>query len=165
LDATTVGQDQEEQPAKTEAEEAEKKSEENEEEAEPVVMTLDEWKASQVKERKQEFNIRKPNEGGDQKWADCVPLKQDEPEKKEEVVEQIESESRRQNKTHVNVQIQFSEQYRPRGRGRGLRNSGRGNRSNGGGRGGNYKRGGRYNRGPPIPDMQNEKEFPTLASA
>lgn len=35
----------------------------------PKEMTLDEWKAMQGKDRaKQEFNIRKPNEGADSQW-------------------------------------------------------------------------------------------------
>jgi len=148
---------------------------EPEAEPEPVEMTLDEWRAQQASsQKKQEFNIRKPGEGENQKeeWKNLKELKKQ--ELYDDAAEEDHVEYRRQfNKTHVDLNIQFTEQpNKPRGRGgMGGGRGGRGRGGRGGGRGlGGGRRGGYESRGdrrmdkgtPRIPDVQNEAEFPTL---
>lgn len=157
-------------------------------EPEPEQLTLEEYKAAQESNRmKNQFKVRKANEGADSKqWKGTVALqrkKKSEESSEEEYTdddEELVSETKA-NLEKLNIEIQFSDSGRsmPRGRGgrgrfdggrgrfdgqsRGSRGDrGRGGRGGGGFRGG---RGGFQNRGQDrdgAPHVDNEEEFPTL---
>jgi len=159
-------------------------------EAEPKEMTLDEWKAQQGKERaKQEFNIRKPNEGADSQWKKGYVLhksKTDGPgviDAEAEPVEKADDDHHSRKPAHditSQLEINFGDLGRP-GRGRGGPRGGRGGRGRGGGReergergGGREERGeaaprpargGRTDRpsGVSVPNVDDPEAFPALA--
>jgi len=125
-------------------------------------MTLDEWKATQEKNRtKSQFNIRKPNEGHeDPKWKKMFVLKKTSENENEDDEEESGDEEDHQNKkTLVNIEITFGDQSR---RGYGGRRGGRG------GRGGRGRGGDRYNSSEyasskgGAPHVDDQAEFPAL---
>lgn len=125
-----------------ESEEAKKEDENEENKDTPNLMTLDEYKALQMKiNNKNEFNIRKPGEGEDlSKWGKTyvLPKKADEEDEEEEDEEEEdeeenEDEEDEKKKSLINqIQIKF---YEPAQSGRGGRDD-RGGDRRGGARGG-----------------------------
>jgi len=149
--STQVEDAENQDPNETAVEPSEANPEVPEEEAVVKQMTLDEWKAQERKNRvKQEFNIRKPNEGVDEtQWKKTYVLKkaresenEDEDEEEDED-EGYEDEPRRGKNILHNIKITFNDSPR-RGRGGGRR--GRGG-SGGEGRGGGQTEGGSGGRG------------------
>lgn len=147
-------------------------------------MTLDEWKAMQDKDRaKQEFNIRKANEGADSQWKKGYVLHKS---KTEPGVIDAEAEHEADDDHHSRkpahditsqLEINFGELARP-GRGRGGPRGGRGGRGRdreAGGGGGRDRdreagaprpaRGGRTDRpsGVSVPNVDDPEAFPALA--
>jgi plasminogen activator inhibitor 1 RNA-binding protein len=106
-------------------------------------MTLDEWRAMQAKP-KNDFNIRKPNEGtDDSQWKKTYILKKKEvPQHEEEEVEEDDEEEEYEDprKRTLNIEITFNDPIRRGGRGRGRGRGGPPNRG--------PREGGPPNRGP-----------------
>jgi len=131
-----------EEPIK-EGEEAENKEEAVEDRApkeddEPKTMTLDEWKAQQVKKEGPKFNVRKPGEGqkDDPKWKKAtIYKKENEEESEEEEEEEVVYLQRANRQKKVNINFTFADESRG---GRGGPGRGRGGR----GRGGERREGG-----------------------
>ena len=65
------------------------------EDDEPKTMTLDEWKAQQVKKEGPKFNVRKPGEGqkDDPKWKKATIYKKENEEESEEEEEEEVNEN------------------------------------------------------------------------
>ncbi|XP_063057299.1 SERPINE1 mRNA binding protein 1a isoform X2 [Engraulis encrasicolus] len=155
----------------------------------PKEMTLDEWKAMQGKDRaKQEFNIRKPNEGADSQWKKGFVLHKSKTEAPAVIDAEAEHEVKADDEHHsrkpahditAQLEINFGDLGRP-GRGRGGPRGGRGGRGRGGGREGGREggrdgeaaggaprpaRGGRTDRpsGVSVPNVDDPEAFPALA--
>jgi len=189
--STQVEDAENQDPNETAVESTEANPEVPEEDAIVKQMTLDEWKAQEKKNRvKQEFNIRKPNEGVDEtQWKKTYVLKKaresenEDDEEEEDEDEGYEDEPRRGKNILHNIKITFNDSPRRGGRGgrrgrggaggegRGGANSeggsgGRGGREGGVGRGGSGGRGGQRSekKGPreSAPCMDDENDFPRL---
>ncbi|XP_048844796.1 plasminogen activator inhibitor 1 RNA-binding protein-like isoform X1 [Brienomyrus brachyistius] len=127
----------------------------------PKEMTLDEWKAMQIKERaKVEFNIRKPNEGADSQWKKGYVLHKSKSEDANAEEACGEHHFRKPaNDITSQLEINFGDLGRP-GRGRGGPRGGRG------GRGGSRPvRGVRPDKpsGASVPNVDDPEAFPALA--
>ncbi|ESO07583.1 hypothetical protein HELRODRAFT_185440 [Helobdella robusta] len=128
-------------------------------------MTLDEWKAIEESKRiKAEFNLRKAGEGcsDEAKWKKMIPLKKKEEEKGVHNTEDEIEESEGHAKKHLlPIEIKFNSEM---GTGRGggsSRGRGRGSRGGeAGGRGGLKKL---QQKLQPTPNVDDEKDFPSLS--
>lgn len=138
--------------------------------AEEKEMTLDEWKASQARE-KPTYNLRKAGEGCDDKqWKKTFLVKK---KITEELSDEESEDEEVEDSRHVNIEIRFNDPHRGGGRGRGGRGRGefrgrggfpgRGGRGGGGGFGNSE---GRPSQGSArkdnVPNTEDENEFPAL---
>lgn len=142
-----------------------------EEETSPSEMTLDEWKALQIKEKQaQSFNIRKAGEGCDNKqWKQTYVLKKkanEEDDEEESEEEEDDDELDHRKKNYVPIEITFGDSRRGSrggrggrgGGGRGMERRGRGGR----GAGPNSGRGGKREQ---APNVEDELDFPSLSKS
>lgn len=149
----------------TDTEAKDEKSDDEPKEAEPVEMTLDEWKALQISNPNpkltHDFKVRRPGEGENpDQWKGMKVIHQsrkDDDDKTESAKESVKPQNK-QSTIPTNFRFGDNNMRPARGGGRG-----RGGRRGGGGGPRQYGNRDSYrNSHQAPPDVENEKEFPTL---